>query len=259
MTYNDNSKPSYDAGQAIRRLPTGLYELSPSLQRPQPTLGPHQPARRRRIFHEALFCPIFLDETGSGWKVVRPLLVASVVVPIGIAGLVMLSVEMVATIPKPPVETKSAAPVPLVEANSREADRASIGRPSRGGVTDPAAPTEIAQPNSTVRADWLVDNLAKAGQDLRLRKQASSGFPATTSRDDVDRGREEVARSVGKPALDFGNPTNSELRSSPISRMRTRKYKFEALHTARRGIFKAARRQGGYGSYWDRFFQLWEF
>jgi hypothetical protein len=259
MTYNDNSKPLDDAGQAIRRLPTGLYELSPSLQRPQPILRRHQPPRLGRMFYEALFGPIFLDETSAGWKVVRPLLVASVMVPIGLVGLVILSVEMLATIPKPPVGTKSVAAVPLVEVNGRDVGRASAERPSRGGVTDPANPTEIAQATSTVRADWLVDNLAKAGQDLRLRKQASSWLTATTSPDDIDRSPQEVARSVGKPALDFGDSTNSELRSSPIGRMRTEKHKFDAHHTARRATFKSARRKGGYGSYWDGFFQLWEF
>jgi hypothetical protein len=259
MTYNDNSKPLDDADQAIRRLPTGLYELSPSLQRPQPILRRHQPPRLGRMFYEALFGPIFLDETRAGRKVVRPLLVASAMVPIGIASLVMLSAEMVATIPKPPVETKSVVSVPLVEVKSREVGRASDERLSRGGVTDPATPAEIAQPTSTVRADWLVHNLAKAGQDLRLRKQASSWFPATTSPDDMDRGSQEVARSVGKPALDFGDPTNSESRSSPIVRMKTEKRKFDAHHTARRAAFKSARRKVGYGSYWDRFFQPWEF
>jgi hypothetical protein len=259
MTYNDNSKPLDDAGQAIRRLPTGLYELSPSLQRPQPILRRHEPPRLGRMFYEALFGPIFLDETGAGWKVVRPLLVASVLVPIGIAGLVMLSAQMVATIPKPPVETKSVAAVPLVEVNSQEAGRASAERLSRGGVTDPATPAAITQPTSTVRADWLVENLAKAGQDLRLRKRASSWFPATTSPDDIDRGPQEVARSVGEPVLDFGDSTKSELRSSPIVRKITEKHKFDARRTARRGTFKSARRKVGYGSYWDRFFQPWEF
>jgi len=259
MSYNDSSKPSDDAGQAIRRLPTGLYELSPSLQRPQPTLRRHKPPRFGRALDEALFGPIFLNESGPGGKVVRSLLFASVMVPIGIASVVMLSPETVALITKPTVETKNTAPVPTVEASSGGVDRASIEQLSRGVVSDSAASTEMAKPASTVRAEWLVDNLAKAGQDLRSRKQASSWFPATTSPDDTDRGREEVTRSVGKRASNFGDPTSSELRSSPISRTRTEKHRFDPHHTARRGTFKSPPHRSGYESYWDRFFQPWEF
>jgi hypothetical protein len=271
MSYSDNSKPSDEAGQAIRRLPTGLYELSPSLLRPQPTLRHHQPPRFGEVLYTvfALFVHISLDKTGPGWKVVKPLLVASVMVLIGIVCLVMFSVEMVGTIPKLPVETKS--PGPAAEANGSGNDDASIERLGRGRVT---APTKVAQPTATVRAEWLIDNVAKAGRDPRLRKRTPTWLPATTasadtqgkapvgsrSLDDEERGPDEAVGSGGKPAaVNFDDSTNSELRSSQINRMSVQRRSLDAHHTARRRTIKSARRKGGYGSYWDRFFQPWPY
>jgi hypothetical protein len=128
MTYRDNSKLSDELGQAIRRPPTGLYELSPSLQRPHTELRQHQPPRIGGVLRA-------IDTTGSGWKVVTPLLVVSVMVLMGI-GLMILSLEI----------------------------------------------------------------LAKAGQDLRSRKQALSWFAPTASPDHTDSSPQVVAPSVGEPA-----------------------------------------------------------
>jgi hypothetical protein len=251
MTYRDNSKLSDELGQAIRRPPTGLYELSPSLQRPHTELRQRQPPRIGGVLRA-------IDTTGSGWKVVTHLLVVSVMVLMGI-GLMILSLEMIGTSSKPPIETRTAAPVPTPdEVNGPGIDLASIERLDLRKVADSAATAKVVEPTSTVRADWLVDNLAKAGQDLRSRKQALSWFAPTTSPDHTDSSPQEVAPSVGEPASDFTNPTNSELRSPPISRTRTEKRRFGAHYTARRG-FKSARRKGGHGSYWDGFFQLWQF
>jgi len=162
---------------------------------------------------------------------------------------------MIGTNSKPPIEAQSAIPVPTADgANGPESERASIERLGLGKVADSATTTKIAQRISTVRAEWLIDNLAKAGKDPRLRKQTSSWFEATALPDNIDRGSREVARSISKQTLDFGDTTNSELRSSPISRTRT-----DGHHTARRGTLKSARRKGGNGLYWVRFYQRWEF
>ena len=102
--------------------------------------------------------PIFLDETGRRWKIVRPLLVASVAGLIGIVGLLILSIEMVGTIPELPIVTSSVTPALIGQAKSK--GTRSVERPAPGGVTDAAAPTQVAKATSTNPGEWLIRDVA---------------------------------------------------------------------------------------------------
>jgi hypothetical protein len=266
MTREDTSKLADGPYQAIRRLPTGRYELSASLQRPQPTHQDHQPPRIRGGLYA-----VFAHE--PGWKVDRSLLVAIVVALIGMSGLAVLSIKMVGTAPELPPEIQSAAPVSPAEANSPDNNHAIEGR-GRGEVSDSAPPTKVAKSASTLPREWLIESLAAAAQDPRLRKKAPTSPPSTgaaaiarvevpigsRSPNDTERSPGEAVDSAGKSAtFGLGDPPTSESQSPPISRMRMDKRRIGAHHTTRRGTIRSARRKGGYGSYWDGYFQQWGF
>jgi hypothetical protein len=267
MTRGDTSKLANGPGQAIRRLPTGRYELSANLQRPQRNHQDRQPPRLGGGLYRrfALF-----DEKEAGWKVDRSVLALSVVALMGISGLAVLSIKMVGTVPE--LETQSAAAVSPAEAKRPENNHASIEVLGRGATGDSVAPTKVAKSTLTLPPEWLIENLTAAARDPRLRKQAPTSPPSSPaaavaraevpvgsgSPDDAERGPREAAGSTGKPpGLGLGAPPTSELQSPPISSMRTDKRRFEAHHTARRGTMKSARRKGGHGSSWNRFFHPW--
>src|SRR5215467_858446 len=270
MTREDTSKLADGPGQAIRRLPTGCYELSANLQRPQLIHQSRLPRPGGGLYKRfALFA-----EKEAGWKVDRSVLVVSVVALFGFGGLAALSTKMIGAVPDLPTETHSAAPVSPAAAHHPENNHASIEALERAGVGDSTALTKVAKPTSTLPREWLIENLAAAARDARLRKQAATS-PASPpiaaaaraevpvgsrSPDDGKRRPEEAVGSAGKsPGLRIGDPQTSELPSPPNSGMRMDKRRFYAHHTARRGTIKSARRKGGYGLFWNGFIRPWTF
>jgi hypothetical protein len=264
MTREETSKLADGPGQAIRRLPTGCYELSANLQRPQLTHQSRLPRPGGGFYRRfALF-----DEKEAGWKIHRSILVVSVVALFGFGSLAALSTKMIGTVPDLPTESQSAAPVSPASPHRPENNHTSIEARERGGVGDFTALTKVAKPISTLPREWLIENLAAAARDARLRKQAATS-PASPpvaapvgsrSPDDGKRGPEEAVGSPGKsPGLGIANPQTSELQSPPISGMRMDKRRFYAHHTARRGTIKSARRKGGYGLFWNGYVQPWTF
>jgi len=263
MTREDTSKLADGPGQAIRRLPTGCYELSANLQRPQPS-------RQSRLPRGSA---LFDEKKAAGWKVEGSVLVVSVVVLLGFGGVATLTTKMLGTVPELPTETQTAAPVSPAAAHRPESNHASMEALARGGVGDSTAPTEVAKSTSTPPREWLIENLAAAARDPRLRKQAATSPGSTAvaaavrsevpvgsrSPDDGKRGPEEAVGSAGKsPGLGIADPQTSELQSPPISGMRMDKRRFYAHHTARRGTIKSARRKGGYG-FSNGYFRPWTF
>jgi hypothetical protein len=230
MTHGDTLNLSNGPPQAIRRLPTGRYELSANLQRHQPTLD-----------------PVFLNEAVSYWKIAKPVL-ASVMVLIGITGLVML----VVTPTKLPIESRSVAPA----------------APDRGAV--PTALTQFANSTSTVPGEWLIDDVGRARgrPDIAQARpdSPSASSPALEAQIEVPlrsrlAGTERALAErglIGKPATlgSFGTAA-SELRSSPTSRMREEKHGFGARQAAHRSAIKSARRKHEYHWLWDNYFEPW--
>jgi len=269
MTREDTSKLADGPGQAIRRLPTGCYELSANLQRPQLTDQSRLPRPGGGLYRGfALF-----DEKRVGWKVDRSVLVVSVVALFGFGGLAVLSTKTIGTAPDLPTESQSAAPVSPAAAHRPENNHASIEALERGGLGDSAVLTKVAKPTSTLPREWLIAKLAAAARDARLRKQAATSHASppvaaaaraevpvgSRSPDDGKRGPEEAVGSAGKsPGLGIADPQTSELQSPPISGMRMDKRRFYAHHTARRGTIKSARRKGGYG-FSNGYFRPWTF
>jgi hypothetical protein len=217
MTNGDNSKPADDVGQAIRRLPTGLYELSPTLPPPQPMLRHHEPPRQG----------VGLFAVGRRWKNVGWVLVASVV---GIAGVMILSIERGADdgVTPPAAATQVAhSASPIVDA-------------ARTPVRPEAPETSPAPlPLTTAAVDAPVQ--------VPLRSHSADDTTGGVN----ERGAEG---SVANTALGAGGPPVLELQSAPGSRMRTEKHRGDAHHAARGGTNKSARRKTHYRSFWDMLF-----
>jgi hypothetical protein len=270
MTREDTSKLADGPGQAIRRLPTGCYELSANLQRPQPSRQSGLPRPGGLYRGSALFD----EKKAAGWKVEGSVLVVSVVVLLGFGGVATLTTKMLGTVPELPTETQTAAPVSPAAAHRPESNHASMEALARGGVGDSTAPTEVAKSTSTSPREWLIENLAAAARDPRLRKQAPTSPGSTAvaaaarsevpvgsrSPDDAERRPEEALGSAGKsPRLGIGDPQMSELQSPPISRTRMDKRRSYVHHTARRDTIKSVRRKTGYGLFWNGGFRPWPF
>jgi hypothetical protein len=218
MTNSDNSRPADDFGQAIRRLPTGLYELSPTLPPPPPMLR-HRESPRRGM---ALFA------VELHWKNIRRLLVASVM--IGIA-LMILSIEH----QRRESVTYPAAPTQVVHSASPIVDAARTPTRPEGPETGPA-PLAVTT----------------AAADAPVQVPPRSHSPDDTRGDANER---DTGRSVATPgALGVGDSPVSELPSAPVSRMRARKHRVDAHRAVRRGTIKSARRQTPYRSFWDILF-----
>jgi hypothetical protein len=218
MTNGNNSKPPGDVGQAIRQLPTGLYELSPTLLPPRPIARHDEVPRPGMVLYAV----------GLLWKDIR-LVMASAV--IGIAGLVILAIEQRGG----ESVTHSAAPTQVVHSTSPIVDAART--PAR-----PEAPeTDLAPlPLTTGAAEVPV------GEPIRPR-----------SLDDTRGGaNERGADSPGANAwaLGAGDPPVSKLQSAPASHMRAEKHRAEARHALRRSAIKSARRRTYYRSFWDSLF-----
>jgi hypothetical protein len=270
MTREDTSKLADGPGQAIRRLPTGCYELSANLQRPQPTHQSRLPRPGGDLYRDFAL----IDEKEAGWKVDRSVLIVSLVALFGFSGLAALSTKMVSTVLELPTETQSAAPASPAAVHRPENNHASIEALERGAVGDSTVLTKVAKSTSTLPREWLIENLAAAARDPRLRKQAATSPAATTvaaaaraevpvgsrSPDDGERGPEEAVGSAGKsPELAIGDPQTSELQSPSVSGMRMDKRRSHAHHTAHRGTIKSVHRKGGYGLFWNGFFRPWTF
>lgn len=219
MTNGDNSKPADDVGQAIRRLPTGLYELSPTLPPPQPMLRPHEPAVRE----------VGLFAVGRRWKNVRWVLVASAIG--GIAGVMILSIER----EEGDRVTHPAAATQVAHSASPIVDAART--PAR-----PEAPETSPAPLP----------LTTAAVDAPVQVPLRSRSPDDTTGGTNERGAEDSVANTG--ASGAGGPPVSELPSAPASRMRTERRRGDAHHAARGGTIKSARRKTHYRSFWDILF-----
>jgi hypothetical protein len=219
MTDGDNSKPADGVGQAIRRLPTGLYELSPTLPPPPPMRQHREPSRRGAVFFAV----------GLHWKTIRQLLVASAM--IGIAGLaILLSIERRGG----DTVTHPAAPTEVVHSASPILDAA------RTPAT-PAAPETGA----------AILPLTAAAVDAAVHVPLRSRPPDDTEGGATERGAVGSVANAG--ALGAGASPVLELGSAPASGMRAEKHRVDAHHAVRRGT-KSARRKTHYRSFWDTLF-----
>jgi hypothetical protein len=217
MSDGDNSKPADDVGQVIRRLPTGLYELSPSLPRPQPTLQSRQPPRRG----------VTLFVVGRRWKNVTLLLVASTT--IAVAGFVTFSIER----RDDDRVTEPVAPTQILNSTLPMVDAASA--PPRSD-----APEARSDPLPVIAAT------AEASVQAPLRSR---------SPDDTGGVNERGAdRSVANVEAGPSEPAAPELRSAPTGQVKAAKRRPDAHHAARRGTIKSARRKTHDRSFWDMFF-----
>jgi hypothetical protein len=219
MTGGDNSKPAGDVGQAIRRLPTGLYELSPTLPRPQPT----SPPRQWRWRDLALFA------VAGRWKNVGLLPVASAMV--GVASLVMFSIERQGddSVTQPAAATQVAHATPLI-------------------VDVASAPTRPEAPQA--RPDPLPATTATAAPPVQVPLRSPS--PDDTTSRTNERGAQGSVANVG--ALGSDERPVSEWRSAPSGRARAEKRRLDAHHASRRGTIKSAQRKIHYRSFWDTLF-----
>jgi len=118
---------------------------------------------------------VFPDETGLRWKAVRRPLVGALMAVTGIAGLLMLIVEMDGAIPDPPIATQTAAPVPTAPAAG----------PGGNGSTDLADRTQIAEANSTVPGEWLINDVAKTRAKPEVTQASPDPFLATAAAADA--------------------------------------------------------------------------
>jgi hypothetical protein len=216
MTNGDNSKPTGEVGQAIRRLSTGLYELSPTLLPPRPMVR-HDEAPRPGVV---------LFSIGLLRKDIR-LLMASAV--IGVAGLVILSIE------QREVEsvTHSVAPTQVASSTSPIVDAAKTPARPEAPETDPA-------PLTTGAAEVPVVGPPHPRSLDDTRGGAN------------ERGADSPVANAG--ALGAGDPPVAKLQAAPASHMRAEKHRVEAHHAVRRGTIKSARRQTYYRSFWDTLF-----
>jgi hypothetical protein len=128
---------------------------------------------------------VFPDETGRRWKAIRRPLAAGVMAVTGIAGLLMLIIEMDRAVPDSPTATQAAAPVPAAPAPGQD----------RNGSTDPAGPTQIAAANSTVPGEWLINDVAKTRARPEVKQANPDPLPATVATADT-----HVETPVGSPA-----------------------------------------------------------
>jgi hypothetical protein len=102
---------------------------------------------------------VFPDETGQRWKSVRRPLAAGVMAVTGIAGLLMLVIEMDSSLPDPPPLTHTAAPA--------------------NGVSDPVDPPQTtAAANSTVPGEWLINDVAKTRAKPEVTPASPDPLPA---------------------------------------------------------------------------------
>jgi len=219
MTGGDNSKPAREPGQAIRRLPTGLYELSPTLPRPQPTPPPRQPP----------WYDMALLAIGRGWQNVGLLLVATTV--IGVASLAMFSIERRGddSVTQPVAATQVANATPLI------VDVASAPTRPEALQTRPD-PVPVA----AATADPLVQ--------IPLRSRS----PDDTIGGANERSAEGSVANVG--ALGSEQRPIADGRSAPSGRTRAQKRRLDAHHASRRGTIKSAQRRTHYRSFWDTLF-----
>jgi hypothetical protein len=217
MTGGDHSRQADGGGQAIRRLPTGLYELSPTLPPPQPTLRAHQPAG----WGAALF------GVAHRWKNVG-LLAASTM--IGIAGFVTLSIERQGG----DSVTEPAVPTQVANLSSPIVDVASV---------PPRSQAPEARPNPLPVTTAMADAYVQA--PLGARSPDNTGSASERRAD---------GPVVNAEAFGSSEAAVSELRSAPTGHIKAEKRKPQAHHAARRGTIKSARRKTHDRSFWDMFF-----
>jgi hypothetical protein len=108
---------------------------------------------------------VFPDERGLHWKVVRRPLAAGVMAVVGIAGLLMLIVEMDATTPDRPTTSHTAAPA--------------------SGMTDPVDLPQTAEANSTVPGEWLINDVAKTRAKPQATQPSPEAVPVTAAAADA--------------------------------------------------------------------------
>lgn len=218
MTNGDNSKPTGEIGQAIRRLPTGLYELSPTLLSPRP-IARHDEAPRPGVV---------LFSIGLLWKDIR-LLMASAM--IGVAGLVILLIGL----RQGGSVTHSAAPTQVVSSTSPIVDAARTPARPEAPETDPAPLP-------------LTSGAAEVPVVGPLRPRS----PDDTRGSANERSADSPVANVG--TLGAGDPPVAKLQAAPASHVRAEKHRVEAHHAVRRSTIKSARRRTYYRSFWDTLF-----
>jgi hypothetical protein len=141
---------------------------------------------------------VFPDDTGLRWRAVRRPLTAGIMAATGIAGLLMLIIEMDGTIPDPPIATQTAAAGPATPAPAQ----------GRNGLTDLADPSHIAAPNSTVPGEWLINDVAKTRARPAVTQASPDPLPATAATADahVETGAGLPPPSDPRPGADEHGP-----------------------------------------------------
>jgi hypothetical protein len=108
---------------------------------------------------------VFPDEPRLPWRAVRRPLAAGIMAVVGIAGLLMLIVEMDATTPDPPTTPHTAAPA--------------------SGKTDPVDPPQTAEAHSTVPGEWLINDVAKTRAKPEATQPSPDPVPVTAAAADA--------------------------------------------------------------------------
>jgi hypothetical protein len=140
---------------------------------------------------------VFPDETGRRWRAVSRPLAAGVMGVVGVAGLLMLIIEMDRAIPDSPMATQTAAPA--------AAAAAPAPGQTRSGSADPADPTQTAEANSTVPGEWLINDVAKTRAKPQVTPASPDPLPATVATADP-----HVETRVGSPPPSDTHPSEDE-------------------------------------------------
>jgi hypothetical protein len=141
---------------------------------------------------------VFPDATGLRWRAIRRPLAAGIMAATGIAGLLMLIIEMDGTLPDSPIATQTAAAGPATPAPAE----------GRNGLTDPADSTEKAAANSTAPGEWLINDVAKTRARPAVTQASPEPLPATAATADahVETGAVPLPPSDTRPAADEHGP-----------------------------------------------------
>jgi hypothetical protein len=131
---------------------------------------------------------VFPDQTGLPWKAIRRPLAAGLVAVIGIAGLLMLIIQMDGATPDPPTLTHTGAPAP-----------------AQGGMTGTVDPPQTAEANSTVPGEWLINDVAKTRAKPGVTQASPDPLPATAAPADT-----HVETPAGSPPPSDTHPGGDE-------------------------------------------------
>jgi hypothetical protein len=174
---------------------------------------------------------VFPVETGLRWKAVRRPLAAGFMVVIGIAGLLMLIIEMDGATPDPPTTTHTAALAPAQGHN---------------GMTDRVGSPQTAEANSTVPGEWLINDVAKTRAKPEVTQASPDPLPAAPAPADT-----HVETPAGSPLPSDTHPSGDEHGPAPPAGAVARIDTSRALNDASTSCMDAPVGQAPEGKRWS--------